>query len=259
MNEITLYKEIIENKTNHDFLRKTIHKPVIDEDKLFILLKLIPKDTASAQTNRDVYIITTMLVQVALDTHELVMDNDDNETDDEKLVKQLYVLAGDYYSGLYYYLLSEIDDLTFIHKLASAIKAINERKMKLYYGEYETFSEYTSLKVEVESLLIETVANYFQHIDFIDCVKQWQYIKLLSKEKERIVNDEILLNSMMDSKKTNPYMTAEDKFSSIIQREWTSFNNKLMKLPHSTTDLQSYFNQKMVDHVYRNTLNAEEG
>ena len=49
------------------------------------------------------YALSTMLIQIALDTHEHIS----NESVEEKN-RQLTVLAGDYFSGLYYKLLADI-------------------------------------------------------------------------------------------------------------------------------------------------------
>src|SRR5699024_3634853 len=81
---------------------------------------------------KEKYMITTMLVQIALDTHDLVTDkkNDTVEPLSVESTRQLTVLAGDYYSGLYYLLLAEIEDYQLIHALAIAIKEITELKLR---------------------------------------------------------------------------------------------------------------------------------
>lgn len=257
--EMKRLKKILENKMEHTFLWEKIEKPEIDEDKLFILSKIVPKNPPQSRENRDVYIVTTMLVQTALDSHELVNDDAPDETNEEKLTRQLHVLAGDYYSGLYYYLLSEMEDIAFIHTLAVAIKQINELKMKLYYHEYENFDEFIHLKVAIESLLFEKAAAYFNQPGFADSFQQWLYVRTIIRDKKRILNDEILLNGVMDAKTKSAYLTAEDKLRSLIHREWFVFQNKLNELPHSILEIKSYFNRKRMACTSMNTLNVEEG
>src|SRR5699024_12080275 len=102
----------------------------------FIFLSVILNNRSMSILRKKQYIITTKLVQIAWDTNDLVpVTNDEMDSEESRVAKQLTVLAGDYYSGLYYLLLSEIEAFDMIHILASAIKEINEYKMKLYYQE----------------------------------------------------------------------------------------------------------------------------
>lgn len=259
LDEIQYLKNSIEEKIQYHFLWKNIPKPVIDEDKLLILSILVPNDSTLPRMERDVYITTTMLVQIALDTHELVKENKNDETNKEKLVNQLHVLAGDYYSGLYYYLLASIKDITFIHKLASAIKAINELKMQLHYEEYESLTEYIELKTRMNGVLIETVAEYFDNDSFGEFFKQWAYITTLTTEKEQILKDEILINNMLDSNLMRAYMTNEEKFDAILEKEWISFQSILDELPHSASVFEDYLHQKRISNRHGNTSSVEEG
>src|SRR5690606_19602496 len=118
---------------------------------------------------KDELIITTMLVQVALDIHEEIPDDNGDNID---VKYQLSILAGDYYSGLYYSMLAEIEERSFISLLASAIKQINELKMKNYYLQSDSVEMYWSLKKQINSRLIQSIAEHFQVVDEIPVMSE---------------------------------------------------------------------------------------
>ena len=95
--------------------------------------------------------LTVMLIQIALDTHDFVK-NDDEEIESME-VQQLTVLAGDFYSGLYYKELSYLPNIHLIRCLAEAIKIINENKIRVYQREITTFEDFMhSMKIIETSL-----------------------------------------------------------------------------------------------------------
>lgn len=127
-------------KTRQPYMSKIIQQPYIDEDKL-LLIMFIVDNLQIPKSKADKYIITTMLVQIALDTHESVQ----NEPLPLERLKgrQLTILAGTYYSGLYYQILAEIDDIFMIRTLAEGIMEVNEHKVSVY----------SHARVTVESLM----------------------------------------------------------------------------------------------------------
>lgn len=259
-NEIQRFKKRIEDKVNHAFLGRYIQKPPIDDDKLFTLSKVIPENGSLTNTQRDTYIITTMLVQVALDTHELVpAENTPNESNEHLLTKQLRVLAGDYYSGLYYYLLSQIEDFKFIHRLAIAIKEINEYKMKLYYHEYDSYQEYIDLKINVETILISNVSEFVGNLTYVNMIKKWMFINLLLKEKKDVYERKEILITWLEELHTDAFLTYEEKMDHIIHNEFMKFENELNELSQQDSELKSYFNRLTNEKIYFNTSIVEEG
>src|SRR5699024_5314834 len=68
-----------------------------------------------------------------------------------------------YYSGLYYFLLAEIGEVTLIQKLASAIRRMNENKMTLFHEEYQSINELLELIQLIEADLFTEVAEYWNH------------------------------------------------------------------------------------------------
>lgn len=180
----------IKNKIKHNYIDQFIKDPVLDEDKLYLLSLAFSEASMPIEKKQD-FIIATMLVQLALDTHETV-ENQTNNT-----AKQLTVLAGDYYSGLYYSLLSEINELEFINVLAKAIKEINELKMKLYFKDIDSVQEYLQTMLKINSLLVTVAANYTKDSILANISGELLYTKYLVEEKQLFMtngNSAFILN-----------------------------------------------------------------
>ncbi|MEH7380795.1 heptaprenyl diphosphate synthase component 1 [Bacillus sp. JJ1533] len=180
-------KERIENKTKHSYLQRYMETPSIDEDKLLLLYSicedlLLPKEQL---TN---YIVTTMLVQQALDTHETV-PNRLSYSDDRMRGQQLAVLAGDYFSGLYYNLLAEASDITFIRILAEGIKDVNEAKIYLYQMDHEQIEKLISCVTAVESAVFQKIVKSFQIKKWDDLVQHFLLLKRLLFERDQYLEN----------------------------------------------------------------------
>ncbi|MEH7117870.1 heptaprenyl diphosphate synthase component 1 [Neobacillus vireti] len=151
-----IIKEQVAKRVFNSYLLEYIETPKIDEEKLLVLLSLMePLDMAIDRVQA--YILSTMLIQIALDTHEYISD----DAIDEKK-RQLTVLAGDYYSGLYYKLLAEAEDINMIKSLSAGVKQVNEHKILVYKSDLDGIeSLMTSIK-RIESSLLTKVAEYFK-------------------------------------------------------------------------------------------------
>src|SRR5574339_191225 len=99
-------KGLITNRISHPYLKQFIQTPNIDEDKLLLIISMLDQHGLTKLEMKD-FVVTTILIQIALDTHELV-SNTTNPIEKESSLKsrQLTVLAGDYFSGLYYKILA---------------------------------------------------------------------------------------------------------------------------------------------------------
>lgn len=157
-------KEQLLSKLRHPYFINYIEEPFIDEEKVVLLYAAL-KNANLHKEQIDHYVLTIMLVQIALDTHEKVSNKADEETSGFHKRRQLTVLAGDYYSGLYYYLLSMNCDIVLIRALAEGIKEINEHKIMLYQRAYETVDEVVKSVMTIESALLQKhVIIFIYHI-----------------------------------------------------------------------------------------------
>jgi heptaprenyl diphosphate synthase len=173
-------------KAQHPYLLKYIQKPSLDEDKLILLWGLFNNlDVLSEKRNQ--YIISTMLVQIALDTHEIVSNSGEGTELPEVLKnRQLQVLAGDYYSGLYYQGLASVGNVDMIRILSSAIKKINDNKIILYQqGSINDVPTLLMTIKAIEASLIHKLADYYNEPAWIEIAEDLLLLKRLHAEKSR--------------------------------------------------------------------------
>lgn len=240
--QIEKYKTLIVEKVQYTYLDKYVQRPVIDEEKLFILLCNFHEAKLS-ESNKDNAIITTMLVQIALDIHDTVVAvTGPNEKEAKKREKQLSVLAGDYYSGLYYSLLANTSDLDLIRVLASAIKEINEAKMELYYNAHNSLDVYIQTIRKVESLLFTRTAAYTENYAMKQLQADWLLVNRLVKEQDHLKtggNATLFL----------PWAETDTDFpirlESIIYEYTKQIRSKLNKLPKDYDDIRDHMVKKL--------------
>lgn len=177
-------KEQVGLQLHHPYLLKYIKTPVIDEDKLLLLLSMMEHQNLKDEETEYIT-ITTTLIQVALDTHELV-SNSGNAAEDyfTKKNRELQVLAGDYYSGLYYKILSQCGNISLIRMLASGIKEINEHKIYFYQMKHTKYLQLMDTIKKIEASIYTNVCDYLDLPIWKELIVHVLFIKRLRQEIE---------------------------------------------------------------------------
>ncbi|WP_057914364.1 heptaprenyl diphosphate synthase component 1 [Peribacillus muralis] len=208
-------KQVIEKKAQHPYLLKFIQKPNLDEDKLLLLWGLF-SDLDVISEKRDQYITSTMLVQIALDTHEIVSNSGEGLELPEVLKnRQLQVLAGDYYSGLYYQVLASVGNVEMIRILSGAIKKINDNKIILYQkGSIKDVQSLLTTIKAIEASLIHKLAAYYNQPGWIDFSEDFLLLNRLHAEKSCYLKSgqSIIFDVLRDMPSSNP--NSQDELTS---------------------------------------------
>ncbi|MGJ9382048.1 heptaprenyl diphosphate synthase component 1 [Salipaludibacillus sp. CF4.18] len=166
---------------NHPYLNKYIKNPEIDEDQAEILLLMLKEKDLSDTFIHDC-ILTTMLVQAALDIHETV-DTHELGTSKLKTKRQLSVLGGDYYSSLYYYVLSKLENSSLIRAFARSIQEINESKMNIYKQHKKNAQPSLNDLKKIYSSVHINIAELLDLNDWSEGLEQFFLLKSLLKER----------------------------------------------------------------------------
>lgn len=219
MQELKEIQTLIKKQAHYHYLDKHIQAPNIDQGKLLLIYTLLT-DCDIPKQKKEKYIMTTMLVQMALDTHDLVSNNDKNHSHiGVSLEQQLLVLAGDYYSSLYYLLLSNINDYELIQILAEAIRKINEAKIKVYYQEFKTYEELLNLAKTIEASLYTHLAKYIGEPEIVSYIEEWILIYTLKNYQhgKKTIFDQIYVD--LDAESFISYIEKNMEKRMIILRE----------------------------------------
>jgi heptaprenyl diphosphate synthase len=178
-------KELVEQKAHHPYLIKNMNDaPSIDEDKLLLLISIFDQLNLS-DIEKNTYILATMLIQLALDTHDYVRPN---SIEDDLKSQQLMVLAGDYYSGLYYKHLAGINNVSLIRDLSVGIKEINENKILIYERQVNDIDQMLMSLIIIEGGLFNKLMIFFQRNQWSELILNFLLVKRLLNEKNQYLN-----------------------------------------------------------------------
>jgi heptaprenyl diphosphate synthase len=188
MNETLIQQQVeqlkfkIKQKVRHRTLHKYTGEPDVRDDRLFFLLLPFLNGEVWTEEHEQAG-IAVAIIYSALTAHDQI-----KESNASSISQQLTVLAGDYYSGMYYQILAKQSNIELIRSLSNGIIEISEKKSSVYDQIHRTFNEWMSTVISIESLSIE---QFYQHYDFeqyIPYMRQALFLQRIACERE-FLND----------------------------------------------------------------------
>ncbi|WNB93719.1 heptaprenyl diphosphate synthase component 1 [Bacillus sp. NEB1478] len=168
----------------HSYVSEYIPLPALNEAKVFITYCLLQELEMEEAVETEIF-SSILMIQSALDRHEEILNQ---EVISNKKKRQLVVLSGDYFSSLYYLLLSRCENLQLISYLSQAVQKINEHKTMLHNQNSKQHSglEFIEIVGQIESLLYTKAAESLglqKYIPFIE-----RYLLLSHYQNNRMRN-----------------------------------------------------------------------
>ncbi|MFV8828379.1 heptaprenyl diphosphate synthase component 1 [Alkalihalobacterium sp. APHAB7] len=227
-------KEKFFSLTEHTFLQKYIQKPEIDEDKLRFIYTMLSEQVPENDIKD--FALASTLVDAALNTHEKVSLNKIN-SDYVKKNRQLTVLAGDYFSSLYYYLLANAGQMSMIRLFSISIQEINEHKMNIYQNENLTFEAVHRDICSIESAILQNIAEHFQLANWKRVISEFFFLKRLIFERSQWLEGSsilpivrALIHDQMKIKREHSSNLTDDEVLKLINEKINEGKERIEKL-----------------------------
>lgn len=184
----------------YDMIQQHTEMPAFPDSRTRLLFMFLNRNVQELHASEgELYALVTSLVQMGLDTHDMIDTLSGIRSPEEMRSRQLKVLAGDYFSSRFYQLLALAGRITAISKLSEAVCEVNAGKMSLYgkmkhfqldAAQYlcqmvrfkkELFLSLTSLVAEQDQDVWEQLLNEFALCDIL--LDEWD--KRLEPDKSR--------------------------------------------------------------------------
>ncbi|SFF04883.1 heptaprenyl diphosphate synthase [Paenibacillus catalpae] len=123
--------ELASKYVEYDMIQTYTELPAFPDPRLR-LLHAVLNEHGELAPRSELYSLVVSLVQLGMDTHDLIDTEETRRSETEMRARQLKVLAGDYFSSRFYQLLSQAGQISMVSKISAAVCEVNRLKMDLY-------------------------------------------------------------------------------------------------------------------------------
>lgn len=148
----------------YDMIHLHTELPAYAEPRLQLLFGAL-RSSKQSRERSELFNLVTALVQLGMDTHDLIDTETGQRTEKQMRSRQLKILAGDYFSARFYQLLAAAGEVELIGLLSKAVADVNRLKITLYekvQAATLTAEEYLSSRINLKSEMFLPFYRYFE-------------------------------------------------------------------------------------------------
>ncbi|MBP3964466.1 heptaprenyl diphosphate synthase component 1 [Paenibacillus lignilyticus] len=153
--------EIAKKYLEYDMIQMHTELPDFPDSRIRLLFAFLANQRTPL-FHSELYSLVTALVQMGMDTHDLIDSDSGRLQEREMRSRQLKVLAGDYYSSRFYQLLSQAGQVDMIRRISSGVSEVNKLKVNLYLRMKQlklTAEEYLSHCIQLKTELFQAFTD----------------------------------------------------------------------------------------------------
>ncbi|MEF2964360.1 heptaprenyl diphosphate synthase component 1 [Paenibacillus sp. M1] len=227
--------QLAQKYVEYDMISTYTELPELPVPRVRLLYTFLKNQEKAKARAGETCALAAFLVQLGLDTHDRIDVGDSAKDERAMRSRQLKVLAGDYFSGVFYDLLAQEEQIDTVSAMSTAICEVNRLKVRLYTGLKKMLLPAEEYLKECVQLKMTLFLSFSRHLD-----KSVQNIwSLLLAELSRC---EVMLDEMKYSAESPPdrkgyaflriWETGTNEDREIIagnkigEREWNSLLSK---------------------------------
>lgn len=163
---MTIYRisDMTRHYAKHDMIDTHTELPPLAEPRARMLYAVLNEQRSSREQS-ELYTLVISLVQLGMDTHDLIDTETAQRSEREMRSRQLKVLAGDFFSARFYQLLADAGQIDMITKISNAVCEVNKLKVNLYTrmrGLKLSAEDYFGYAVQLRSELFQHFSGLFE-------------------------------------------------------------------------------------------------
>ena len=256
--------------TDYDMIQRHTELPTFPNGRVQLLYTFLNQGQRHSVEDSELFSLVTALVQMGLDTHEMIDVQEEDLGEQDMRSRQLKVLGGDFFSSRFYQLLAQSGHISVIASLSDGICRLNERKMSLYdrMKKHKVSSEdYVQESVQLKKQLFLSFQNMIseQQAGLYDqFLTSFSLLDMLVEEREAA-------NDVERSKSRFAYLHVYENESldvrsalakgMVTPSEWNELISKhktievlTKKIDQSVLSVQGLLENHVHDHVLREEL-----
>lgn len=124
--------ELAKKYIEYDMITTHTELPEFPAPRVGLLFTFLNGRESGSSRTAEICSLAAFLVQLGMDTHDRIDTSKSRKDEMAMRSRQLKVLAGDYFSSVFYELLAKIDEIDMVSAMSSAICEVNRLKVRLY-------------------------------------------------------------------------------------------------------------------------------
>lgn len=179
--------EMARKYIEYDMIQTHTELPQFPEYRTQLLYVFLSKQSNMPGCS-ELFSLVTSLVQVGLDTHDLVSVTNQDKGMKEARSRQLKILAGDYFSSRFYNLLAHAGHIDLIRSMSLSICEVNRLKINLYQLMKQvklSADEYLNRTVDIRTQLYLAFTGYIEESlqgAWREILRMFTYCEVLQQE-----------------------------------------------------------------------------